>query len=141
MRRRRDEPAKTCTHKPVFMRFLAVTNMLNSVERSSKSKKNKFDNFIWCDDEVELLLNETARTMKNVDWETCQTKYVNILDLFRAQCLLVSKQTHANACLFNARDTLLTIAWFRVFTSSFLYLRGFFVHTKTIFTRVNIFTL
>ena len=127
----------------MFIRFLTVTNILNSVEQSSKSKKNKFDNFIWSDDEVELLLNvvleyKTARTMENVD---CQTKYVNILDLFRAQCLLVSKQTHANACLFNARDTLLTVAWFRVFTSSFLYLRGFVVYTKTIFTRVNIFTL
>ena len=95
---------------------------------------------------VELLLNvvleyKTARTMENVDWETCQTKYADILDLFRAQCLLVTKQTRANACLFNARDTSLTVAWFRVFTSSFLYLRGFVVHTKTIFTRVNIFTL
>ena len=120
--------------------------MPNSVERSSKSKKNKFYNFIWSDDEIELLLNvvleyKTARTMENVDWETCQTKYVNILDLFRAQFLLVIKQTHANACLFNARDTLLTVAWFRVITSSFSYLRGSVVRTKTIFTRVNIFTL
>ena len=72
----------------VFIRFLAVTNMPNSVERSSKSKKNKFDNFIWSDDVVELLLNvilefKTAWTMENVDWETCQTKYADILDLFR----------------------------------------------------------
>ena len=79
--------------------------------------------------------------MENVDWETCQTKYADILDLFRAQCLLVIKQTRVNACLFNARDTSLTVAWFRVFTSSFLCLRGFVVHTKTIFVRVNIFTL
>ena len=73
----------------MFTRFLAVTNMPNSVEWSSKSKKNKFDNFIWSDDVVELLLNvvleyKTARTMENVDWETCQTKYADILDLFRA---------------------------------------------------------
>ena len=92
---------------------------------------------------VELLLNvvleyKAAQTMENVDWETCQTKYAVILDLFRAQCLLVIKQTRANAYLFNARDTSLTVARFRVFTSSFLYLRGFVVHTKTIFTRVNI---
>ena len=79
--------------------------------------------------------------MENVDWETCQTKYADILDLFREQCLLVIKQTRANAYLFNARDTSLTVTRFRVFTSSFLYLRGFVVHTKTIFTRVNIFTL
>ena len=73
-----------------FIRFLAVTNMPNSVERSSKLKKNKLDNFIWSGDEVELLLNvvpeyKTARTMENVDWETCQTKYADILDLFLAQ--------------------------------------------------------
>ena len=49
--------------------------------------------------------------------------------------------TRAHARLFNARETLLTVARFRIFTSSFLYLRGFVVHTKTIFTRVNIFTL
>ena len=118
----------------MFIRFLNVTNMPNSVERSSNSKKNKFDNFIWSDDVVELLLNvvlecNTAWTMENVDWETCQTKYAYILNLFRAQCLLVIKQTPANACLFNARDTSLMVAWLRVFASSFLYLRGFVVHT------------
>ena len=74
----------------MFTRFLAVTNMPNLVERSSKSKKKTLDNFIWFDDEVELLLNvvlvyKTARTIELVDWETCQTKYVDILDLFRAQ--------------------------------------------------------
>ena len=120
--------------------------MPNSVERSSKSKKNNFDNFIWSDDQVELLLNvvleyKTARTMENVGWETCWTKYVDILDKFLAQYLFVIKLTRANARLFNARETLLTMARFRFFTSSFLYLRGFVVHTKTIFTRVNIFTL
>ena len=52
----------------MFIRFLAATNMPNSVERSSKSKKNNFDNFIWSDDQVELLLNvvleyKTARTL------------------------------------------------------------------------------
>ena len=62
------------------------------------------------------------------------------MDLFRVQYLFVIKLTRANACLFNARDTLLTVAWFRGFTSSFLYLRSTVVHTKTIFTRVNIFT-
>ena len=41
---------------------------------------------------VELLLNvvlecKTVRTMESVDWETCQTKYVDIMDLFRAPYL------------------------------------------------------
>ena len=36
---------------------MAATNMPNSVELLSKSKKNNFDNFIWSDDQVELLLN------------------------------------------------------------------------------------
>ena len=82
-------------------------DMPNSVERSSKSKKNKFDNFIWSDDEVELLLNvvieyKTARTMENVDRETCQTKYVDILDLFRVQCLLFN-QTNTRQRVFVLR--------------------------------------
>ena len=79
--------------------------------------------------------------MENVGWETCWTKYVDILDIILAQYLFVIKLTRANARLFNARETLLTMARFRFFTSSFLYLRGFVVHMKTIFTRVNIFTL
>ena len=58
--------------------------MPNSEGQSSKAKKSKSDNFVWSDDEVELLLNfvleyKTARTAENVDWQTCQTK------LFRAQ--------------------------------------------------------
>lgn len=64
--------------------------MSNSREKSSKSKKNKTENFVWTDDEVELLLNvaleyKTTRTAENVDWETCQTKYSDILELFLAQ--------------------------------------------------------
>ena len=64
--------------------------MPNSEGQSSKAKKSKSDNYVWCDDEVELLLNvvleyKTARTAENVDWQTCQTKYTDILDLFRAQ--------------------------------------------------------
>ena len=64
--------------------------MPNSEGQSSKAKKSKSDNFVWSDDEVELLLNvvleyKTARTAENVDWQTCQTKYTDILDLFRAQ--------------------------------------------------------
>ena len=41
--------------------------MPNSEGQSSKAKKSKSDNFVWSDDEVELLLNvvlehKTART-------------------------------------------------------------------------------
>ena len=64
--------------------------MPNSEGQSSKAKKSKSDNFVWSDDEVELLLNvvleyKTAQTAENVEWQTCQTKYTDILDLFRAQ--------------------------------------------------------
>ena len=64
--------------------------MSNALENSSKSKKRKTENFVWTDDEVELLLNvvleyKTARTAENVDWETCQSKYSDILNLFLAQ--------------------------------------------------------
>ena len=57
--------------------------MPNSEGNSSKTKK-KSGNFVGSDDEVELLLNvvleyKTARTAKNVDMQTCQTKYIDIL--------------------------------------------------------------
>ena len=68
--------------------------MPNSEWNSSRPKK-KSRNFVWSDDEVELLLNvvleyKTARTAENVDWQTCQTKYIDILDLFRAPKALFS---------------------------------------------------
>lgn len=45
---------------------------------------------MWTDDEVDLLLSvvleyKVARTSENVDWETCQSKYSDILELFQAQ--------------------------------------------------------
>ena len=68
--------------------------MPNSEGNSSKAKK-KSGNFVWSDDEVELLLNvvlecKTTRTAENVDWQKCQTKYTDILDLFRAPKALFS---------------------------------------------------
>ena len=51
----------------MFIRFLAATNMPNSVERSSKSKKNNFDNFIWSDDQVELLFKCCSRIQNGTD--------------------------------------------------------------------------
>ena len=50
--------------------------MSNSKEKATKSKaKAKNDNFVWTDDEVELLLNvvieyKFKRTAENVDWES-----------------------------------------------------------------------
>ena len=50
----------------------------------SKSKgKGNVESFVWTDDEVELLLKVTAeykvnQTAKNIDWESCQTKYSDI---------------------------------------------------------------
>ena len=75
---------------------------------SSKAKKNKSDNFVWSEDEVELLLNvvlehKTARTAENFDWQTCQTKYTDILDLFRAiPCIFVK----------NTRGLAVVVTWF-----------------------------
>ena len=63
----------------------------NIKSKGSKSKKaTKSDAFVWTDDEVELLLSvvldyKTTRTAENVDWETCQQKYTDILDLFVGQ--------------------------------------------------------
>ena len=55
------------------------------------------DNFVWSKDEVELPLNvvlehKTTRTAENFYWQTCQTNYTDILDLFRATpCIFVKK--------------------------------------------------
>ena len=85
----------------MFMRFLAATNMPNSVERSSKSKKNNFDNFIWSDDQVELLLNVVLEygTDDGERWlgDLLDKIFADILDIFRAQYLFVIKLTRANA--------------------------------------------
>ena len=55
-----------------------------------KQKNTKDNSFVWTDDEVLLLLKvtldyKTAKTMENIDWESCQTKYSDILDLFNDQ--------------------------------------------------------
>lgn len=55
-----------------------------------KQKNTKDNSFVWMDDEVLLLLKETldyktASTMENIDWESCQTKHSDILDLFNDQ--------------------------------------------------------
>ena len=69
-------------------------NMSNSTEKSNKSKstnkKSQAEPFVWTDDEVDLLLSvvleyKVSRTSENVDWETCQSKYSDILELFHAQ--------------------------------------------------------
>lgn len=46
--------------------------------------------FKWADSEVELFLRVTqeykvAKASENVDWETCQNKYGEILDHFKEQ--------------------------------------------------------
>lgn len=45
---------------------------------------------MWTDDEVDLLLSvvleyKLSKTAENIDWETCQSKYSDILDLFLSQ--------------------------------------------------------
>ena len=57
---------------------------------SKKTKKKALEPFIWSDDEVELLLKitqeyKTAKAAENVDWESCQNKYVDIFALFIEQ--------------------------------------------------------
>ena len=52
--------------------------------------KSKVDSYVWTDDEVELLLKITneykvSKAMENIDWESCQTKYSDIFDLYLEQ--------------------------------------------------------
>ena len=55
-------------------------------------KKGETDSFVWKDDEGVRLLWVTieykvAKKSENVDWEFCQTKHSDILDLVVAQYL------------------------------------------------------
>ena len=54
------------------------------------SSKEKPDNFFWTDDEVQLLLKVTGeykanKEMENIDWESVQTKYSDILQILMDQ--------------------------------------------------------
>ncbi|KAK0154840.1 hypothetical protein N1851_002846 [Merluccius polli] len=51
----------------------------------------KAESFVWTDCEVELLLRLTLdykanKLQENVDWESCQSKYLDLANAFRAQC-------------------------------------------------------
>ena len=55
-------------------------------KEGSKEKKKEF---IWTDDEVELLLNvsneyKVSKASESVDWESVKSKYSDIYDLFVA---------------------------------------------------------
>ena len=61
--------------------------MSKSKQNPKKTDKKAADSFVWTDDEVELLLKvtmeyKTSRAIENIDWESCQTKYGDILQLF-----------------------------------------------------------
>ena len=50
--------------------------------------KEKPDVFVWTDDEVQLLLTvtleyKTSKAIENVDWESIQNKYTEILTIFK----------------------------------------------------------
>ena len=52
-------------------------------------KKEKKKEFIWSDDEVELLLNiandyKASKAAESVNWESVKSKYGDICDLFIA---------------------------------------------------------
>ena len=58
--------------------------------KGSTKGKGKVECYIWTDDEVELLLKVTEeykvkQTAENIDWESCQSKYSDILYLFKSQ--------------------------------------------------------
>lgn len=59
-------------------------------KRSIARGKSKSDFFVWTDCEVELLLIVTneykiSKSVESVDWESCHTKYSDILDLYKQQ--------------------------------------------------------
>ena len=53
-------------------------------------KRGKTENFVWTDEEVELLLQtaldyKSTKAQEGVDWESCQSKYVDIWTEFLHQ--------------------------------------------------------
>ena len=54
------------------------------------SSRKKPDSFVWTDNEVQLLLKVTGeykanKEMENIDWESVQTKYSDILQILMDQ--------------------------------------------------------
>ncbi|XP_051233827.1 uncharacterized protein LOC127350831 [Dicentrarchus labrax] len=52
--------------------------------------RGRGESFVWTDNEVELLLRvtldyKTTKLQENVDWESCHSKYSDIMDEFQAQ--------------------------------------------------------
>ena len=58
--------------------------------KTAEVKNANKEAFVWTDDEVELLLSvvndyKVSKAMVNTDWESCQSKYTDILELFKQQ--------------------------------------------------------
>lgn len=56
----------------------------------ASATRARVESFVWTDDEVELLLRVTldyksTKLKDNVDWESCHSKYSDIMDAFQAQ--------------------------------------------------------
>ena len=54
--------------------------ILQDNKKLKRKEKSKSNNFVWTDDEVELLLKvankyKVSKTSENIDWESCQSKY------------------------------------------------------------------
>ncbi|XP_058260203.1 uncharacterized protein LOC131362284 isoform X1 [Hemibagrus wyckioides] len=52
--------------------------------------RGRGESYVWTDNEVKLFLNVTTeykntKTQENVDWESCQSKYADVLALFLEQ--------------------------------------------------------
>ena len=67
---------------------MSYTERSKSAGKKPKEKidKTKAHNFVWTDDEVQLLLEVTndykvSKAAKNIDWESCKSKYTDILEL------------------------------------------------------------
>ncbi|XP_060774796.1 uncharacterized protein LOC132884829 [Neoarius graeffei] len=77
-----------CTHAQRLPSCLICTaKTLTTLAMATREVKK---NFVWTDEEVELLLQatldyKTAKTLNGIDWESCQTKYADIWNSFIEQ--------------------------------------------------------
>ena len=79
---------KLCKRTLIYLNANKVATTWKSLCSCLKEIMPPKKEFLWTDDEVELLLNitheyKTAKAAECTDWESVKSKYADILDLFK----------------------------------------------------------
>ena len=116
--------------------------MSKSKHNLKKSDKGVSSSFIWTDGEFELLLKvtleyKTSKAIENVDWESCQQKYVEISKLYQDQYPTASSYLKVSGFAVHTVKDLLRIYFFPIWranskSSGFAAEFAVFVWTKAV---------